>query len=490
MKKMFEKFKKWNPSNYAMMLLLLAPLAILFVRVFSLNYDFWFLVNTGDEILENGFITIEPFSMHSGLSFIPQQWLVDVIFSLIFNTFGVKGIYVLFLICCYLIILIFYKLAHIVCNDNKRSFLITLIIFLIIYIFGFISTRPQIFDFILLSLELLFLESYIKKDKTKYLLFIPLISLLLINLHASMWLMIFVILIPYYFENIILKFKKINSFKLKPIIIITIISLFMGLINPYGFEAIKYLFNSYGITYINSFITEMQPTVITEWLGLFIYIIIFIILYSFYYNKGKNKIRYILLSLGFIYLGLKHFRGITYLAIIFPLILGYNFRVESKDSNENISKRDKITYIISSIIIISLLIFNVRTSVNIPPELEKVANYLDNNTNKDVKIFTRLTDGGYLEYRGYKCYIDGRAEIYFKSNNKKEDIFIEYIDLLNGLIDTDSFIDKYQFDYLIIRDYDYILEKDIRKRIDYEVVYHELYKGKNIYIFKRIEKNE
>ena len=75
------KFKYWNPSKTSMILIGLFLLFVLsYLRSFSLDNDFWFIINTGKTILEKGFIKIEPFTIHEGFKFIPHQWLTSVLF--------------------------------------------------------------------------------------------------------------------------------------------------------------------------------------------------------------------------------------------------------------------------------------------------------------------------------------------------------------------------------------------------------------------------
>ena len=56
-----------------------------------------------------------------------------------------------------------------------------------------------------------------------------------------------------------------------------------------------------------------------------------------------------------------------------------------------------------------------------------------------------------MEFRGYKPYLDPRAEVVLEANNGKEDILAEYIDLREGRKDKKEFLEKYQFDYLVVR---------------------------------------
>ena len=58
MKKIIDKYKKWNPSVYATILLIMTPLLLYLFIDFKLDNDFWFLINTGKTILKEGFIKI------------------------------------------------------------------------------------------------------------------------------------------------------------------------------------------------------------------------------------------------------------------------------------------------------------------------------------------------------------------------------------------------------------------------------------------------
>jgi hypothetical protein len=71
-----------------------------------------------------------------------------------------------------------------------------------------------------------------------------------------------------------------------------------------------------------------------------------------------------------------------------------------------------------------------------------------------LKIYTAYTgynDGGYVEFRGYKPYLDPRGEVFLKKNNGKEDVLYEYIDMKNGKVKVEDFLAKYDFDYLLVR---------------------------------------
>lgn len=459
---------------------------VLFICLFSfkIDNDFWFLINTGKYILNNGYPLTEPFTIHANLEFIVQQWLTDIIFYLIYNKFGIYGMFVFMTIINCIIITLIYKISLLITNNKvKISLIITTITFMLLN-YCFIITRPQIFDIILLLIELYILELYTKNNNKKILLILPLISLLMINLHSSLWLMIFVFLIPYFIERII------HKQKIKPFLIISLLMLIFGLINPYGIKSIIYLFNSYGIEYINDTVGEMLPLNIQK--NLIIYIYIFIVLLSFYYNKKNNKIRYILLTLGTCYLAISHYKGLLFFLIVSIISLSYNFKNIGKESNQEkyYSIKSINIFIIIMFVIYVIIFIGLLYIKNIKEKeityLYNIANYLDNNAEKDNIIYTGYNDGAYLEYRGYKCYLDPRAEVFLKSNNKKEDIFKEYYLLQEGKINYKNFLDKYNFDYLIVNDRDTLFY--YINPAEYEIVYTETTKSQKETLYYRIYK--
>ena len=486
MKKIINQYKLWNPSKLATIVILLMPFLFYFFIDFKIDNDFWFLVNTGKEIVRNGFIVIEPFTIHEGLFFIAQQWLTDIIFYFLYKNFDIYGMYFLVLLVNTLVIFLFYKITYLMSGSRKRALLITAILDLLVVFVRVLTTRPQMFDLIVFSLELLFLELYIKNSKKKYLYFIPLLSLFLINAHASMWLMIFVLMIPYYIEYYWNKYKKKKTFDIMPLIIVSIVSLVCGLINPYGIEAIKYFFNSYGIKKIDLLVNEMKQVTLINNVGIIVYMVIASLLYSFYYNKGNNKIRHLLLMIGIIFLTLQHYKSFIYLLIICPIILGNNFNNERQVKEVKSSLLEKIIYVTMIVSLLGLVIFKTNLSDGV--DIKEFADYLDKNASYDIKLFTDYNNGSYMEYRGYKCYIDPRAEVFLKSNNKKEDIYDEYYNLYVDDINIEKFLDKYHFDYLLVDNKLKYLLKELQNNSEYEEVLSK--KNKNdekTYLFKRIK---
>lgn len=473
------KFSK----NYIILFFILSSICFLLGN-FTGEGDIWFLLSHGRYILGNGFPYTDVLSMHTGLNFVMQQWLSSVIFYAIYNYLGKIVFYIFMFLMNLLITFLIYKLCLIISNRKFSSCFITLITMFLLQI-NFIVPRPQIFTFIILIVVLIMLELFSSKRK-KYINFLPILSVLLINFHASMWPMLFIFCMPYVVELILNKDKDV--FKLIGIMFISVLG---GFINPYGIDAMTYSLIGYGDNLIVKIVGEMAnfnllgPIYTKTWsiIILFIFLISNLIM-LIYTNKKNRRVAHLLLFYGTFFmclLGVRNF-ALFVLATI-PFLVKF---IEIKDTDKFIvNKKWIINYTV--VIIIFVLSF---ISVFKDKKYEFVHNindavvYLNENASKDIKIYCDYSDGSFLEYHGYKPYIDARAELFLKKMNKKENILKEYIDFNLDEKTRDEFIKKYNFDYYIISSSNYEL-------VDYLINYEDsnlelVYAYEKVYLVKRV----
>ncbi len=417
--------------------------------------DIWFLLNNGRYVLNHGIPHVDPFTIHEGLHYVMQQWLSSVIFYSIYKTFGKYGILALMIILFWLITYIYYKLCYLISKDKKTSVFIVTIILLLSY--SFIVSRPQVFTYIILLLETYFLELYIKNNNYKYLIPLPILSMLLVNLHCSMWFLQFVFLLPFIVNGINIKGITIKKIKLKPILIVALIMFLAGFINPYGYEAITFIFKSYGIEEINKSIIEMSPASVDYYFWNFCLYGMFLLILVLNYNKKvKLDIRFMLFIIGTFLLAAMHRKCIIY----FLFWLGYtasNIKFKINIKNKYVIRLINVTMITASaallIIVIpttTLLVKNYEMDI---VDIDPIVKYITKNYDKDkVILYTDFNQGGYVEYHGLKTYIDPRAEVFVKKFNGKEDIFAESRKMFNYSdgFDFDKFVEKYNFTHLIV----------------------------------------
>ncbi len=495
-------FTKPQPK-YIYFLFFVIPFLVLFVNRLCFANDFYTLFSVGKYIINNGFPHNLIFTIHSDFTYVPQQWLTCVLFYLIYHYFGRIGMMFFLTFLYAFIFYISYKLCYIVSNKRSASTLFSIIICVLLS-FLHVRTRPQMFDYIIILLEFIILEKYFRTDNIKYLFFLPILSILLINFHASSFSLLFIFMIPYFIDTFSFNIFGIRGKKRKrtPLVLSLIAMLISGFINPYGLDMITYIFRSYGNKFINLVVNEMKAPVITDKIGFFVYFVIFSVLFIYFHFKDKQiKARYFFLTLGTIFMTLLNVKSFSYFVIssFFPLA-DYLSDYFAKDEEFTITKEFKKNYFIAFgfLILITILSFimGYNNKVANNNSIKKIANYLSKEQkkeNKKFRVYTNYDNGSYAEFKGLSVYIDPRAEAFLKSNNKKEDIFKEYYMLDYYDSDIEKFLNKYNFDYIIVSDderlyYNYL---NTNKNKKYKKVYTEkerieYNKYTMSYLYKRI----
>ena len=473
----------------------------LFFNFTNYDNDLWFILATGRNILTNGISHFDTLSMHSDYAIVTQQWLTSIIYYFIANRFGAAVFSTFISIITFLGVVVLYKYSKFLTKNTSISSLLT-ILYIYFFVRGYATTRPQIITYLILTLELFITDKFIKTRNKKLLIILPILSILEINLHSSMWFLQFCFIGVYFLEFI--NKKSIRT----PLFITLVLMLFGGLINPYRIDAITYVFKSYGIKVINDIIVEMQPVTVNTLIGKQILVSLFLVLFVSTFYK-KIKLRYLLLLGGTSYLALSHVKSVPYFGIAFiiamssmlydvnlkEIYLNYVKSIKFKRIKNILTKASdlsfkytKLALVVTTLMLVIESYSVVITQADFSYPLEMVVDYLDaTEENKDITIYTSYVDGSYLEYRGYKPYIDPRGDVFIKSTNKKFDLMKEYVDVKNGK-NVNLFLDKYGFDYILVDSvevnsiYKYLTEEN---KNDYKVVYR-LYGERPAVLFKRV----
>lgn len=488
MKKIWKKIKKYNPSYKICLLYFFIPIYLCSMISIDKEMDIWFLLNHGKYVIEHGFPTIEPFSMHQGFSFVMQQWLSAVIFYLSYTVLGKYGLLLVVNIVNLLILLFTYKLCVLLTDNRKRLSIVLTCITDILLLTSFIIPRPQIFTYLLLIITLYIMEKFIRCKDTKLLYLLPLISLLQINLHASMWFMIFLFMLPYVVRLFINKLSDKGDNSLFKVIIIMIIMFLVGFINPYTTKNMFYVFTSYGNMYINRTVVEMFPPIKVQNTYTSIHYLTVLSIISIYIlnRKAKLNLTHMLLLLGVLILATTSIRNFPLLVIGTVPFLGYNLKFlfpKKKEFKHSIKDFLDRRYILAVIILATFLIGAlVIKEVPFTNKLKPGIDYLEKNYDLEkIVLYANYEDGSYAEYRGLKPYIDSRAEVFLESNNHKENIMKEFYFLQNGVLDYDKFISKYNFTHMIISKEDFLYYK-----VSNDKRYKIIYKGKDYKIYEKV----
>lgn len=440
--------------------------------------DIWFLLSYGRKVLTSGFPNYDFLSMHNNLLFVMQQWLSAVSFYSVYKVLGGTGLFLLVFSINLLIIYFLYKLCMLISDNKVFNSVITVCVIDILLQTFFLVPRPFLYSLLLFIIIIYILELFLKKN-SRAIYLLPLVSLLLINYHASMWLCLFIFSMPYLVELLYLYYKQQDK-RISKLILILVISFLVGFLNPYGIKNMFYSLTSYGVDIINKEIIEMSNLTFKEPLYLpnhFFLVSLFTLLSFMTFSKKKPTIRQVFLTFGIIYMAFSNFRNISiFYACVLPYLSMY-LPFEETNTKELPIK----LYILEIIIIILVLGINISNNKYYLKNInQKYIDYLDKYASKDIKLYADYNNGSYFEYSGYHPYLDSRAEIFIKKNNKKEDIFDEACKVKKGTINYKKFLQKYNFDYIIVEDDDslyYYLEKDKNYRV--------VLKGKNKKLYQR-----
>ena len=536
---MTERIFSLRITHYALSIaFLLTPVACVQV-VFKLpeEADANFIMNIGRYVVEHGIPHVDPFTIHDGIQLVAQQWLSGVIFWQVYENFGVTGFKLTDFFFGAVMILLHWRLCLSI--SGNKFVALGLSFFVALVTSTSIVPRPQIFSTTILLSEIFLLEKFTQSHETKFLLPIPLLSALLVNFHAAMWLMLFVLATPFFFVKDA-RHAKILSATLAA-------SFLCAFVNPYGFDAMTYVLRSYGVDIINGHVSEMFAPSAQNFNGKVFYLTEAVLIFTF--AKVKLPWRYVFLSGGLTILALMHVRNLLpfYLVATVPLACAWrNFSVEKIFPNdEKFPNRVPLTilfllltavntvaitmilqdglpefnlptgilfFVSTAAVLYNLLIFKRDGSLLHPaillrknfsllvtalivcvifavtiadkkddteeiftPAIEFI---LQSERPENVSLWIKQGGGGLAGTFGVKYYIDARSEVFLPSNSGlSKNILAEYLDLLNGKIYYADFFARYEFTHIIVTDEMPLLFNALSRDANFEVVYMRKHVG-------------
>lgn len=449
------------PLRERIMMFFIMIIPCFFMRM-ELDNDAYWIINSGRYVLENGIPHIEPFTLHEGLHFVMQQWLTAVSFAAIYDLAGTVGLLLFVFILFVLTVFAVYQLCLLISNGNQLvSYMVAVADTLILFIF--MTTRPYPISLLLFLLEIILLERWVRNKKNMELLLLPMLSLLLINFHGAMWPFLFVIALPYVIDSFPFHFKMLKGegYPKKPILMALLLSVVAGFINPYGLEAMTYLFRSYGYQNISAYVSEMKPPDFQGVTGIVVLGVFFLVGAVYLFAKQpRTKVRYALLTLGTGYLALSSVRSLSLFAICGFPFLAYALRDIKPPFRDSAVLKPRIrNLIIYCLIIISIgtFVFQMgesRKTIDPTNPIDATNYIIEELQSPQIRLYADYNWGGYLEFRGLKPFIDARAEVFVKANNGARDILDDMIAMYRGELHYTKFVSIYQFNVLLVKEGD------------------------------------
>lgn len=411
----------------AIILISIAYMIILSIQ--KIDGDSFYMIAQGREILESGFPKYNNFTFFENYEIVIQQWIYCIILTVINDSIGNIGLIIFATLQGILLFTLIEKKLKFAIQDKFWTYMLAGILCLAGSSYYF-SLRPENITYILLTADCLILEKYKQTNKSRYLYLLPLMTLIEINIHASMWVFHFCILLAHIVPSIINSVVKSDNIKINKHLIINIILMIASLfINPYGIKNITYAFNSLG-TFRYIFIREQENITFLSVSG--IMLIASIILLALGIKNKKIKSTTLYINLGFMALATTSYHSAMFL--LFALIFNaYDYLVDLKtkikDAKASDTMKNDIWIIIMAVALcLSLavsMLFSGRNSIyefKNQSNLDKIAEYIkEDNPDNSEHILTNVDCGSCLEYYGLKnLFSDTRPEMLNKKINKVE----------------------------------------------------------------------
>ncbi len=520
-------------THYVLSVAFLSAVIIFYTMSFRLteNADTYFVMNLGRYVVENGFPHVDPFTIHENLQLVAQQWLSGVFFWEAYKNFGADGLRGADCIIGIILVVIHWRLCLFISGGNRFiSFVLSFAVGL--FIAPGIVPRPHIISAAILLLEVFFLEKFTRTRHYKFLLPLPVLSVLLINFHAAIWLMSLVICLPFLF---------VKDWRHVKLLLAAMAAIFFcGLINPYGLDAMTYVLRSYGIDMINQGVPEMMTPSAHNLRGKIFYfseaLIIFVL------ARYKVPLRYIFLSGGIIFMAIMHGRNLILFYLLATLPIAHVWKEFKSEifigkGDGQYQSRGVLTLLFFFLLMINtalivkilkfgfgkiifpleilfvseilFLLFNLLTRyggrvihprilpkknlslfvtalflggifwTTLPPDKKEsdetytaaIKFLLKTERPENISLYVNQGYGGLAGMFGIKYYIDSRSEVFLPENNGQKNILEEYLDLRHGKIYYTDFFSRYDFTHVITTSDDYRLYENLSRDKNFRVIY-------------------
>lgn len=480
-----------RPLNQKLFFILftIIPVFYLMERLVCSVYDsdMYFLIATGREILENGIPHTNVWTIDSSSGIIVQQWLYDVILAFV-DKAGYAGfsLFICLEFCIFTALwMYFFSMRKV---PKILSFFLLILISMPAQDYLF-SIRPQIITMILVLGSCIALEKFAWTKKYRWLILLPVLSCLEMQVHASMWFLHFAVILAYMIPAFYFKpfgGHLADDFMLrfwKPVGITCIAMAGSLFLNPYGSDGVLYLiksFKAHTFSYVS--IMEVNATEFISPQGATV--ILCIVLLVCAWKSGSLASTTVNMTAGFLLMMMMAIRNNTCCIFVMAFIMRDLAQFIYAKSDMIDWKKDLKLRIVPVLLFADLIfVTNFTTScANVfagtdgsETNLPEISAEIRKNYNEDMHIFTGFNCGAYFEYDGFKnLYIDARPEIYTSEFTGDKNILRDYSkycvygydvsgmqsSLMSGAVvkmgipvlqdEMDAWLTEYDFDYLVI----------------------------------------
>ena len=464
--------------------------------------DTFYTIKVGEIISKYGIDMKDHFSFIPNLEYTYPHALYDLMIYYIFSLFGYAGIYVSVIITSALLFLLMYYTTNHIIKDRGLSYLITCIA--AVYLKNFLAARAQLVSYIYLLLILFFIEKIRETGKKKYILYMILPGLLLTNMHAAVYPVVFILFLPFLVSDLVYVIRKKNLNKIKSyqekrkldssqiefekpkyskLLLISMVVLFIVGFISLTPDAYTYIFKI-RLDNSMSYINEHGAITIKSFPNIFITLATLV----FIFILGNNKVRLsdLFMLAGLFFLSFLSNRSTS---LFYLLSLYSTGRIFKGFINKRLLmiKMDD-AFLMPVVYVAFMLIFlvgcpcyyflSIRKDFYINEEIYPVdmINYIKENMDyENMRIYNEYNFGSYMLLNGVKVFIDSRCDLYNDAFNKGVNAFDDYMNI-EGMYKL--VFDKYQITHALLyrsNTFNIILELDPNYRVIYDDTNFVLY---------------
>ena len=196
-----ENKKRLRKIRFEILAIILITIFCIAISPVTLQNDTYYTIKVGEHIVQNGIDMEDAFSWHEDLPYTYPHWAYDVCIYFIYFLFGMNGIYISTCILAIILGISIYKVNCKLVKNKPISFIITILAMYLLE--GYIAARAQLLTFILFTLEIYFIESFLENKKKRYAIGLVVLPIIIANFHAAVWYFYFILFMPYIGEYII-----------------------------------------------------------------------------------------------------------------------------------------------------------------------------------------------------------------------------------------------------------------------------------------------
>jgi len=469
-----KKFLPVNKSIIALLFICLITLAFALNISQMSNNDIWMHLKNGELILKSHhFLYKDTYSFRTiGMPWVNHEWLAGVIFYLVYQIGSVNAL--IFFKAFLVVILTIFMVGTCRLTRDRWAVFYPIVVFALFNAAVRFLDRPHMFTemFVPIFIYILFAYKYRHKD---YLIWLPLLSLLWVNIHGGFVVGMGIITLFVLFETIRTLLNRYYFFhqndilsmrRLKKLWIIWLLSGMVLSINPHGISIYTYPFELTQKKIFMTQIYEWQPPFKSETFKAsyaFYYFIIWMILLglSFFFDWKHFDLTNAALCALFLAMSLKMHRNITTFALATAPIMSLNIDqfFDLILNKKGMIKTDllcKVTVLLIAIGLTAMTFkygyfyregsrkpFGLGVASNMPVD---AVNYVKQNHIKG-NCFNPYTYGTYIIH---ELYPETRVVMDSRDLPYGESLYLEHQEAMMRVENFEALFHKYHIDYIVL----------------------------------------